>query len=127
MKFLVDSPVSPEVAAGLRDLDHDAVHVSDYGIGTATYGTIWRRAEAESRILVTSDTDFGELLAESGASKPSIILLRRSSGKPSDEGPLLARALSKPEVCESLQRGGIVVVDPRRVRIRKLPLGTSDE
>jgi predicted nuclease of predicted toxin-antitoxin system len=102
LKFLVDSAVSPEVAEGLR-------------------------AEAENRIVVTSDTDFGELLAESGASRPSIILFRRGSGKPSEENALLARALSKPEVCENLQRGGIVVVDPRRVRIRKLPLGSTDE
>jgi predicted nuclease of predicted toxin-antitoxin system len=127
LKFLVDSAVSPEVATGLRGLGHDAVHVSDYGLATSTDETILKRAEVEGRILVTSDTDFGDLLAESGASRPSIVLFRRSSGKPSDEKPLLARALSKPEVCDSLERGGIVVVDPRRVRIRKLPLGSTDE
>jgi len=127
LKFLVDSAVSPEVAAGLRRLGHDAVHVSDYGIATSTDEAILMRAEAEGRIVVTSDTDFGELLAESGASRPSIILFRRSSGKPSEESALLTRALGKPEVYESLQLGGIVVIDPRRIRIRKLPLGSTDE
>ena len=123
----MDSAVSPEVAAGLRRLGHDAVHVSDYRLASSADETILMRAEAEGRIVVTSDTDFGELLAQTGALRPSIILFRRSSGKPSEESALLARALGKPEVCESLQRGGIIVVDPRRVRIRKLPLGTADE
>lgn len=85
MKFLVDSAVSPEIAAGLRGLGYDAVHVSDYGLGTSTDEAILLRAKAEGRIVVTSDTDFGEILANSGASKPSVVLFRRSSGKPSDE------------------------------------------
>jgi predicted nuclease of predicted toxin-antitoxin system len=88
---------------------------------------ILKRAAAEDRILVTSDTDFGELLAESGASKPSIILFRRTSGKPAEENALLVRALGKTEVRDSLELGGIIIVDPSRVRIRKLPLGTPDE
>lgn len=107
MKFLVDSAVSPEVAAGLRDLGHDAVHVSDYGLGTSTDEAILARAQAEGRIVVTSDTDFGELLADSGASEPSVVLFRRSSGKSSDGNSLLARALSKPEVRESLLGGAL--------------------
>jgi predicted nuclease of predicted toxin-antitoxin system len=127
LKFLVDSAVSPQVAAGLRRSGHDAVHVVDYGLGSSTDEIILVRAAAEGRVLITSDTDFGELLAESGASRPSIILFRRTSGKPSEENALLARALAKPEIGESLEQGGIIVVDSRRIRIRKLPLGSSDE
>jgi predicted nuclease of predicted toxin-antitoxin system len=119
--------VSPEIAAELRRIGHDAVHVSDYGLGTSSDEVVLMRAGAESRMVVTSDTDFGELMAESGALHPSIILFRRSSGKPSDENALLARALNKPEVREALERGAIIVIDPRRIRIRKLPIGTTDE
>jgi predicted nuclease of predicted toxin-antitoxin system len=127
LKFLIDNAVSPQIAAELRRIGHDAVHVSDYGLGTSTDEVVLMRAGAESRIVVTSDADFGEILAESGASHPSIILFRRSSGKPSDENALLARALNKPEVRETLEQGAIIVVDPRRIRIRKLPIGTADE
>lgn len=127
MKFLVDSAVSPDVAAGLRRDGHDAIHTADYGLASATDESILERAAGEGRIVVTSDTDFGELLAQSTATQPSIILFRRTSGKPSEENMLLAKALGKPEVRETLEAGGIVVVDPRRVRIRKLPIGSSDE
>lgn len=88
---------------------------------------ILERAARESRIVVTSDTDFGELLAQTAAAQPSVILFRRTSGKPSEENLLLAKALRKPEVREVLEAGGIIVVDPRRVRIRKLPIGNPDE
>lgn len=77
--------------------------------------------------MVTSDTDFGELLAQNAAKQPSVILFRRTSGKPAEENLLLVKALAKPEVREALEAGGIIVVDPSRVRIRKLPSGSSDE
>lgn len=127
MKFLVDSAVSPEVAEGLRRSGHDAVHTRDCGLASANDETILERAAREGRIVVTSDTDFGELLAQSAGKQPSIILFRRTSGKPLEENSLLAKALAKPEVREVLEAGGIIVVDPRRVRIRKLPIGSSDE
>lgn len=88
---------------------------------------ILERAVGEGRIVVTSDTDFGELLAQSAATQPSIILFRRASAKPLEENLLLAKALGKPEVREVLEAGGIIVVDPRRVRIRKLPIGNPEE
>lgn len=127
MKFLVDSAVSPEVAEGLRQRGHDAIHTVDCGLASANDERILERAAIEGRIVVTGDTDFGELLSQSAATQPSIILFRRTSGKPSEENLLLAKALGKPEVREVLEAGGIIVVDPRRVRIRKLPIGSADE
>lgn len=108
-------------------MKHDAVHTAECGLASSTDETILMRAATESRIVVTSDTDFGGLLAQTAATRPSVILFRRTSGKPSEENLLLAKALGKPEVREALEAGGIIVVDPRRVRIRKLPIGNPDE
>ena len=127
MKFLVDSAVSPLLAAYLRKSEHDAVHTIECGLISAGDDAILHHATLEARVVITSDTDFGELLAKSGASVPSIILFRRTSGKPSDEYALLVSVLKNLEVCEALEIGSIVVVDPRRVRIRKLPIGNLDE
>jgi len=127
LKFLVDSAVSLLLAVELRGAGHDAVHTFDYVLVSSTDETVLLRAATEGRIVITSDTDFGELLAQSGASQPSVILFRRSSGKPLVEFALLTVALNRLEVREALTNGAIIVVDPRRMRIRKLLIGSLDE
>ena len=45
MRLLVDANLSPAVAAQLRDAGHDAVHVIDVGLATATDPKIVEHAE----------------------------------------------------------------------------------
>ena len=125
MKFLIDNAVSYILALHLRNLGHDAVHVRDYQMHAAADEIVLSRAALEERILITKDTDFGDLLAESGSSEPSVILFRRTSGEPNVQFELLRKILAGLE--ESLRECCIVVIEPRRVRIRKLPIGSPDE
>src|SRR5260370_41824156 len=77
-------------------------------------------------MLVSADTDFGTVLAETGWPGPSLVLFRRTSGIPSIEFGSLSTCLRLEEVREALQRGPIVVIEPSRVRIRALPIGGAE-
>ena len=72
MQLLIDANLSPRVAAKLRDAGHDAVHVVDIGLLSASDEAILAHAAASQQAIISADTDFGELLAVSGATRPSV-------------------------------------------------------
>lgn len=97
MKFLVDQNLSRRVAEGLIAAGHDAVHVADLGLSRATDAEILSAAVEGDRIIVSAATDFGTLLSLSGDNRPSVLLVRRSTGRA--QGllrPTRARLVTRP-------------------------------
>ncbi|MDQ7027735.1 MAG: DUF5615 family PIN-like protein [Anaerolineae bacterium] len=127
MKFLIDHNLSAKVADGLQELGHDAVPVSAYDMSRADDDIIFDRAAAEDRVIVSSDTDFGMLLAIRQSKKPSIILLRLfgTMQRASEQVALIDNNL--PNIKVHLDAGCIVVIEPSRIRIRLLPIGSNVE
>ena len=63
VRILVDMSVDIRVADWLRSQGHDAVHLRDEGLHRMPNGEIFAKALSEDRIVVTSDLDFGEIVA----------------------------------------------------------------
>lgn len=68
MKLLADENLSIRVARRLADVGYDVVHVTEVGLGNTDDPVIFDWAADEDRAVVTSDADFGGLLAVGGAS-----------------------------------------------------------
>lgn len=121
MRFLIDNNLSPVVANLLNQTGHDAVHVRDYDMTAATDPEVMDRAATEARILVSADTDFGTLLAQQGTDRPSLLLVRRLSGRRATEQVAVILA-NLSTIADDLETGAIVVLADDVLRIRRLPL-----
>ena len=71
MRLLLDESISHRIAEPLRAAGHDVVHVEDLSMLGVSDLAVLERAAAEDRTVVTADTDFGTLLALSGAALPA--------------------------------------------------------
>jgi len=60
------------MAALLRTAGHDCAHVYELGLGGQPDEQIMALADRENRILISADTDFGELLANAPVLAPSV-------------------------------------------------------
>jgi len=120
MKFLVDMPLSPALAAWLRDLGHDAAHATELGLHRSSDTDLVALAKHESRTIITADLDYPRLLALAQADNPSLILFRDGDWSDADViarmGDVL-RSLPSADIA-----GSIVVIDRDRIRRRRLPI-----
>lgn len=68
--------------------------------------------------------DFGDLIAASELTRPSVILFRRVERRTNSRLGLLLKNLAAISV--DLERGSIVILESSRMRIRPLPIGKKD-
>ena len=121
MRFLIDNNLSPVLAESLKAAGHDSVHVRDLARQAAPDPVVLERAQAEERVLVSADTDFGGLLSRSHASGPSVLLIRRLAGRRAAEQSAIILA-NLDQVAEDLAAGAVVVIGEDWIRIRRLPM-----
>lgn len=121
MRLLVDQNLPPRLAELLVEAGHDATHVRDHGLASATDPEIVDYAAETDRTIISADTDFGALLAHARTTTPSVILVRAVVELPPQQ---LAERLAAqlPVLTDALDGGAIVAITPRGARIRRLPL-----
>jgi predicted nuclease of predicted toxin-antitoxin system len=118
MRWIVDECVARHLAAQLRAAGHDVIYVADEhpSIGDRPILNI---AQEENRLVLTEDTDFGELLFKDLiAGIPGIVLVRMRSRPKSLKWNRLESALAK---FGDRLFGQYLVIEETRFRIRALP------
>jgi len=120
MRLLLDQGLPRSAARLLREAGVDTVHVGEIDYSDADDASILKRARDEERTVVTLDADFHALLALSRATSPSVIRIRIEGLYGQKAADLIQAVLTRCR--QDLEQGAMVTVQPRRIRIRRLPL-----
>jgi len=100
---------------------HDASHVRAHHLERAGDHKIFEFAKARGLIIISEDTDFGEILARAGEESPSLVLIRSAEPlTPDDQAELIQANI--PSLESDLMKGAVVVLGKGRVRVRPLPI-----
>lgn len=116
MDFKIDENLPSEAAELLRNAGHDAVSVLDQGLGGCPDREIAAVCKAESRILVTLDTDFADILTYPPHDFAGIVVLR-SNDQSTSAVLQLMRRLALAVRSESPRRH-LWIVERNRIRVR---------
>ena len=114
MKVLIDVSAGEAVAAALRGLGHDVATVRDRDPRLPDIDILaW--AFADTRVVVTMDKDFGELVHHSGQSHSGVVLLRMESARSADKARVVTEIFT--HYADQLP-GKFAVYQDGRLRIR---------
>ena len=116
MKFLVDRCAGRRLAEWLRAQGHDVVESRERGPDPGDRALLQWAANDE-RVLVTIDTDFGELVFLEGASHCGVV--RLPDAPASQRIELMSQVLVRHG--HALQGGMIITVRGGRIRISRPP------
>lgn len=125
MKFLANMGISPDTVRFLRDLGYEAVHLHEEGLDRLPDPDVLHKARREGYVLLTSDLDFGELLAHGGEALPSVVIFRLSNMRPESVNRHLAEVIER--FGTDLERGVIASVTDRHIRVRQLPIEKTEK
>jgi predicted nuclease of predicted toxin-antitoxin system len=89
----------------------------------ATFAIV-EQAKANHETIVTHDLDYGNLLAFSGESSPSVIIFRVRNTHPRNLFERMTRVWA--EIEKPLTQGAIVILEDATLRIRRLPIAVKE-
>jgi predicted nuclease of predicted toxin-antitoxin system len=116
MKFLLDENVDARLKTHLTDLRHDVTRVGTDYPGRLLDDVVLSTAQAEGRVLITNDLDFGELVFRLRQPHQGVILLRLGDYVPLET---LIQRLDDVLARYSDQLEHFVVVTLRSIRVRR--------
>jgi predicted nuclease of predicted toxin-antitoxin system len=117
MRLLANENIPGPVVRALRKLGHDILWAKEDLKGQADH-LLLARAQAEERVTITCDPDFGELAFRAGLPAAcGVVLFRLEWSDPNTDNAIAISALSS----RADWAGVFAVVERDRIRIRQLP------
>jgi predicted nuclease of predicted toxin-antitoxin system len=116
MRLLIDECCPRAFAETLRREGHDIVYVADFGAASADVA-LAQLADADGRVIISQDCDFGELAIRQGVPATGVVLMTCYSLSVADRCDRLCGVIS--DLGQKLL-GAMTVVELRRVRQRSL-------
>jgi predicted nuclease of predicted toxin-antitoxin system len=123
MKILLDMNIPYIWKEFFTNEGYKATHWSEVGNIRAEDTEIMEWARVNQYMVFTHDLDFGALLYATNAKEPSVVQLRVENILPSAIGNVVLETLQT--VSKEIKNGVLITIDPRRRRIRLLPLKTD--
>jgi len=116
MKFLADENVEKPIVDMLRDYDHDVLYISEF-MKRSIDEQLLEQANLESRILLTNDKDFGELVYLQEKNSVGIILMRFISERSAVKTKFMLHLINN---YSDRLLGYFTVINEAKIRFRKL-------
>ena len=116
MHFFADENVARAIVQWIRGLGHDVLYAAEAGPGEVDSAWL-AKAQAEERLVITADKDFGEMVFRECRTTHGVVLLRIERLTIPQR---LARLQAVWTVIEANQTGAFIVITDRKVRVRKL-------
>jgi predicted nuclease of predicted toxin-antitoxin system len=115
MRILADENIEYELIEALREADFDVLSARESYVGFAD-NEILQIAVAEKAVILTYDTDFGELVFRFGLQSHGIILLRVHGLSLAEKAQITIQAIREHE---TKLENAFTVISENSARIRK--------
>ena len=120
MKILVDMNLSPKWSNFLIENGIEAIHWSCVGSHDSTDEDIFSFAKMQNLTVLTSDLDFGFILAITHGKKPSVIQIKSGALCSNKIGHIVVNAIKL--LVADIEQGALITIDTHKTRVSLLPL-----
>jgi predicted nuclease of predicted toxin-antitoxin system len=123
MKFLVDADLPRRTPGLFRRYGHEAVHVCDVGIGSASDVEVAAHAQSQGMCLVTGDFGFADVRNYPPEKYPGMVVLQLPRTATADSILSLMESLLRQEGILEHLSGRLAIVSWGGIRLRPRPKG----
>jgi len=120
MKILVDMNLSPSWSNFLIEKGIETIHWSSIGSHDSTDEEIFSFAKSNDFTILTSDLDFGFILAITNGKKPSVIQIKAGALSSKKIGGIVVSTIKL--LTADIEQGALITIDAHKTRVSLLPL-----